>query len=238
VAVIPVSYLVEDFDLYPRTDVDHVNIASLTEAIRAGVTLPPIIAEEGTHRIVDGWHRRRAYLRALGPDATIEVDLRDYASDDELLLAAIQLNAGHGLRLKVIDQRRMAGMCSRRGISIERIALALHVTPEKVEELRVEVINIAPPPAAPPLEIKQVALPDPLPMKRSVQHLQGQTVSWSQGEAIQRAPGTPYGLLVRQLRDAVGQALINREDHGLMAILHELHRELGIYLTTCPPMAA
>src|SRR5688572_13414948 len=58
---IKASELVEDFDLYPRGDVDGTHVLSLVQALEAGVELPPIIACKKTKRIVDGFHRRRAF---------------------------------------------------------------------------------------------------------------------------------------------------------------------------------
>ena len=51
--MVPLSQLVKDYTVYPRKDVFWQNVESLVEALRAGATLPPIIVDRATHRIVD-----------------------------------------------------------------------------------------------------------------------------------------------------------------------------------------
>ena len=57
------AQLVEDFSLYPRSQVDGSHVQRLSEALLAGETLPSIIVDE-SGRIIDGFHRRRAVMRA------------------------------------------------------------------------------------------------------------------------------------------------------------------------------
>jgi hypothetical protein len=55
------SALVIDFSIYPRQAIDDQHVSALAEVLRAGGTLPPIVAECGTLRTVDGMHRIRAH---------------------------------------------------------------------------------------------------------------------------------------------------------------------------------
>ena len=74
------AQLVEDFSLYQRSQVDGSHVQRLSEALLAGETLPPIILDE-SGRIIDGFHRRRAVMRAYGDEAEIEVEVRHYANE-------------------------------------------------------------------------------------------------------------------------------------------------------------
>jgi hypothetical protein len=73
--------LVQDYSLYPRTVTDDAHVARLVEALRAGETFPPVVADKASRRVVDGFHRIKAYIRAEGDEAKCAVEWRDYADD-------------------------------------------------------------------------------------------------------------------------------------------------------------
>lgn len=98
------ALLIEDMTLYPRNDVDEVNIAHLVEALQVGAELPKILIEETTLRIVDGFHRRRAYMRAFGDDVEVTCEVKKYKDDAELFLEAVRLNANHGINMDGYDR--------------------------------------------------------------------------------------------------------------------------------------
>lgn len=139
---VALSSLVEDFDFYPRHAVDSTHVSQIALAVKAGATMPPIVADAKSLRIVDGWHRRRALMRVLGPSAEVKCDLRAYDSDADMLLDAIRLNAGHGRRLDRTDQIRCIKMTEQLGITHETIAVALHVPEERVKLLSVRVVKV------------------------------------------------------------------------------------------------
>lgn len=216
IVALPIAELVEDDAIYPRHVVDDANVARLVRALEAGHVLPPIVAEDVSKRIVDGWHRTRAYYRVLGPTGVADVDLRHYATEADLILDAIELNAGHGRQLDKMDQARCVLLAERAGIELVRIAAALHQPEQVVVKLRLRVADVSPgtPSAVPGTE--QVVL------KRPTLHLAGGHLSDNQAMALASAPGTSYRLLARQLTDAVRFNLANREDATLMADLRML----------------
>lgn len=55
----------------------------LAESLQAGATLPPIVVERETSRVVDGFHRVEAHRRVYGREAMIEVIEKEYASEGE-----------------------------------------------------------------------------------------------------------------------------------------------------------
>src|SRR6266700_122704 len=93
---ISLSELVEDLSIYPRGAVDNVRVDDLCYALDAGNVLPPPLVDRATRKIVDGFHRVRAYRKRLGDDGVIDAELEDFASDAEMLLRSAQLNAVHG----------------------------------------------------------------------------------------------------------------------------------------------
>jgi hypothetical protein len=145
---VPLAQLLEDMSVYPRHTVDDVYVSQLAEALRAGANLPLVVAEASSKRIVDGWHRVRAYRKVLGAEGVIDVDLRTFKDEAELLLAAISMNAAHGRKLDRIDQVRSVLLAQEAGVAAPRIALALNITPARVETLRVRVAFVSGPGAS------------------------------------------------------------------------------------------
>lgn len=243
---LPLAALIEDPSIYPRHAVDGVYVNQLVDALRAGAVLPAPIAEEGTQRLVDGWHRVRASRKVLGAAGVIDIVLKTYEDEQEVILDAIALNAGHGRKLDRMDRVRSVLLAEQAGAPVERIALALHTTPDKVQKLTIR-IAYAPSPgaAAQVLDALEDAtapgrsdLPAPATvrviLKRPLQHLTGVTLSADQAEAAQGQAGTSHLLQVRQLLAALRFDLINPTDVRLRNALAELHAELGDYLQSAP----
>jgi len=131
-----IAELVEDMDFYPRHSVDGAHVLDLMRAIAANETLPPPVADRKSMRIVDGWHRIRAYAKLHGPSVLIDVDLRSYRSDTEILKDAIRLNASHGRKLDQQDRTRSVLLLQRRNVDVKTIAVVLHTTQQRVEQLK------------------------------------------------------------------------------------------------------
>lgn len=221
---VPLASLIEDFSIYPRHAVDDANVASLVNALKSGQTLPPVVAERKSKRIVDGWHRARAYRRVLGPEASIDVELVDYESEEDLLLDSIHRNASHGRQFDAIDQVRAAHLCQERGISLQAIAAVLHVPVERVQKL---TVRLAEAPKSGPGTIPGTAA---VALKRPVTHLAGTKLTKEQVEAHGRAPGTSYLLIITQLEDAMLHDFLNRNDERLMGALRGLQETLDKFL--------
>lgn len=227
---LPIAELVEDMAIYPRHAIDEAHVAILADAIRSGVTLPPLVADRATKRIVDGWHRLRAFRRILGATGTVEVDLRKYASDAELFLDAVALNAAHGRRLDRVDQVRVVMLAERIGITEVRVAAVLHVPAERIPLLRVRVAKLPNGVEGAIPGTRQVAL------KRPLFHLAGQTLSAGQAAVMHTVPGTSYLLIVRQLAEGLTHRMLDPADERLRAALVALYALLGTYLAeTRPP---
>jgi len=213
----PLAQLVEDMAVYPRHAVDDTHVASLVLALNAGAILPPPVVEKKSGRIVDGWHRVRAFRRVLGATGVIDVDERVYAREEDLLLDAVGLNASHGRRLDRIDQVRIIGMLESVGLAEDAIATVLQVPPARVIQLRVRVATVK-------------GHEELVPLKRPALHFAGKELTQDQYVAHQRMAGTSFLLQVRQVTDGLKFNLMNRSDERLMNSLMELQAELHQYL--------
>jgi hypothetical protein len=226
VVSLPLAELVEDMAVYPRHAVDDVHVARLVKALEVGETFPPLVADKKSKRLSDGWHRARAYRRVLGASGVVDVELRDYANEQELLLDAIALNATHGRPLEKMDQVRCVILAENIGVDVPRIASAMRLSVQEVKKLEIHI-------AYAPKESTASTVPGTttLVMKRPVRHLSGTTLTKEQAEAQVSVPGTSYLLLAEQLYDAVTLDMANRNDERLMEKLRELRDALVAYFS-------
>ncbi len=221
-----IAGLVEDMTLYPRHAVDTQHVSQIALAISAGAKLPPIIVDRKSKRIVDGFHRCRGLIRVHGKEADVDVELRDYKNEKEIILDAIALNAHHGRRLDRMDQVRAIVMAESVGATKHAISVALSVPEKQVEILRVRIASVAP--------SSDSAIPHSVPsvmvLKRPVAHLAGKKLTMEQAEAHASMPGTSFALLCNQLIKAMDAELIDPEDETTFAALGELKVALTRYL--------
>lgn len=205
VVIIPASDLVEDDAVYPRGSVDSGHVRDLALALEACEELPPVIADRKTRRIVDGFHRRRAYVRAFGVHARMPVEYRDYPREQDLLKEAIALNADHGLKLNPHDRARSAVMLEKAGVSRPEIAVILRTTQERVAVLTAKVVLV---------KDKETRKETSVPVRPAV--------------ALDRtrAAGFPYGHQTAQMAAQVARdlrsGLVDLETPGLRDVLADL----------------
>ena len=219
---VSISDLVEDYAVYPRRKLDEQHVADLVQALNANATFPPIIAEEKTLRIVDGFHRTRAYRRVLGDSGKVKVEIRAYDTDAELFLDAAALNAGHGRKLARADQIRIAVRASELGLSTEQIAMALSVTAERVEklQLRILVTDVGTSSDGGRLLVSA-------PSKPVARHLEGRQITAEQAEAIDHGPGQRPVRLVHDLTNWLRAGVLDLTDDKLVDALLELAVLIG-----------
>ena len=128
--------LIEDFDLYPRNNVDSHNVRNLVNALASGAELPPIICDRKSKRVTDGFHRRRAYLQFYGEDAEIMVIEKNYRDEAAMFLDAMRMNAGHGAKLDPCDRTHCVIIAERLSIPLDQVAGALQMPIDKLGPLR------------------------------------------------------------------------------------------------------
>lgn len=217
---VALATLVEDFSLYPRNKVNDSHIGDLVRSVQGGAKLPPIVVDAASLRIVDGVHRRRAWLRVLGEEAAATVELRHYANDAELFLDAVALNSVHGQKLDRHDQTRIVLKLREFQISDEMIAVNLHVPVQEVETLSVRVVfsNEG----------------EAVPMKRGLEHLRGQKFTRAQLEAAGSVRSAEAGRLALELSRLLKNDLVNLEDEQIVVRLRELADALDEALKAVP----
>lgn len=130
--------LVLDYDIYPRQDVQSYNVHLMVEALESGTVLPPIIVDKKSKRVVDGFHRVRAYQRLFGPDTEIPCILKGYASDDDMFAEAMALNSTHGRNLTPYDRARCLARSEELKMDPAVVAKALNMTGEALGRLKTE----------------------------------------------------------------------------------------------------
>jgi hypothetical protein len=168
-------------------------------------------------RIVDGWHRVRAYRRVVGDTAAIDVILRTYPSEADLLADAVAQNSTHGRRLDRIDQIRCIDLLSRAGLDTKAISVVLKVPEQKVQTLRVRIA------------VSQKT-GEPIPLKRSFVHLSGMKLSPLQEHAHDVAPGSSLLLTARQLRLQLEARTANPNDQKFVHELRLLRAAIDAWL--------
>jgi hypothetical protein len=210
---IPAVELVEDLSLYPRLQVDDWYVNRLAEALRSGATLPPIVADRTSKRIVDGFHRRRAALRVQGPTAEVDVLFRDYPDERSLYLDALRLNAHHGKRLSTAEEVRAVIRGQELGIEPRVIADTLAVRVEKLEGM---------------LEKKTArgTVEPVVVLKPAYGHLAGEKLTQQQELANKHSGGHQASFYARMLIQLLESGAVDESNQTLMERLRRLHELL------------
>lgn len=226
VTKLPLDELVEDIRLYPRLGVDTTHVSTLCEALRAGATLPPIIVDKRSMSVVDGYHRVRAWRRVNGKDSLIPAEVVDYPDNMAMLIDATRRNAAHGRVLDAQDKVHVVRMMRDAGVAYTTIAEVLQITETAAESYNARVAEVVQRPTYnSTLETKQY-----VPLKASVSHFAGRTMTPEQVEAHKSAPGTSYMLLVRQLQQGLEHGLLDTANTSLLDALSGLREAIDAYM--------
>ena len=211
--------LVEDFDLYPRQQVDGTHLAAMREAYEAGAVLPAIVIDAVSRRITDGFHRRRVLRAAHGDEHVVQVIAREYPNEGAMFLDAVRMNAKHGRNLSPFERRRCIQKCKRFRLRAKAMAQALGMRPETFRAMgegrTAQVID------------RGQSKPTAVILKRTVEHMSGQTLTHQQREANDRLGGMRQTYYVNQVLLLVESDLLDRSDDGLMEAIGKLHGALS-----------
>lgn len=137
---IAIEKLVCDLSLYPRVAIDGMHVEQMRAALRAGATFPPLVICIKTRKVVDGFHRVRAYADEYGEDHEAEVVEKEYPSEKELFLDAIRFNATHGKSMEFLDRAHAIQRAVELGIDKSMVAKSIHV--DKEEFCRLSVVPV------------------------------------------------------------------------------------------------
>lgn len=205
---VPLASLVEDFSIYPRHRVDDAHVSDLVRALEAGHDLPPIIVDAKTMRKVDGFHRSRAVAKHFGPEAMVKVELREYANEAALFMEAVALNSAHGRKLDRQDQTRIVLKMRELNIPDQQIAMTIRVPEPVVQTLSLRIVH---------------APAGPIPVKRGLEHMRGQTMTEEQVAVMESVRSAEAGRLALELIRLLKSGLVDLTDDGTVARLRELH---------------
>jgi len=127
-----ISSLKLNYNLYPRETLDDYHVARMVEALKSGVSLPPVIADKKTKIVIDGFHRIEAHRSLYGEKSEIPVVYKEYTDIKDMFLDAVRINATQG---KVLDQKDLVhcqAIAKSMRIKPDFIASALSVTVENI----------------------------------------------------------------------------------------------------------
>lgn len=200
--------IVLDESLRARSHNNPIHIHDMVEAYEMGVRFPPMVIERQTRRLVDGWHRHEVYS-VIGLTET-EVEPRTYSGEAELFADAIRLNISHGERLTSYDIKNAIARLESLGVTRVAISEIVRVPAPKIEKL---VRGFA-----------QSADGAPLPLKRGLGHLQGQTLTDRQAAAIKHHGGHEATFYARQVVALLEQDLWPRDNPAFHQAMNDLTR--------------
>jgi hypothetical protein len=210
---IPISEVVLDYSIYPRQNLDSGNIRHLVDALAAGDELPPIIICRKTKRVVDGFHRVKAYQRFYGPECSIPVIQKTYDSEAELFLDAVKYNAAHGTRLGVDDRARCCLLGEQLRVPLDRLAGVLHMPEERLREIR-------------EARLASTNTGAPLVLKRTISHMAGRRLTKRQEEVNAKLSGLSATFYLDRVIDLIEARLLRLDDEAIMERLRRLHELL------------
>lgn len=217
---IKVGGLVLDMSFYPRQEVNGQHVGDIVRALRAGAELPDLIVERDTNRVVDGFHRTQAYIKAFGADYKVRCIEKRYQSDRELFLDAIKYNNGHGRPLTTFDRARCAIMAQSLGIDDASVARALCVSEDYVGDIRVDRSAIG-------ADGQTI-----VPIKKTLHPFRGQRLNERQERTNRGASGMHPLFHVNQLIALIESDLIDKTNEDLMAGLQRLAELLAGFVPT------
>lgn len=207
-----ISLLVRDYSLYPRHEVDDYHVREIMEALRAGLTLPPIIADKASLRVIDGFHRIAAYGRLYGSEYVADVVLNDYESDAAMFQDAMEHNTQHGRNLTPYDKARCIARSKELGIEMQTVASALHITQDRLDKMLLERFTVS----------GEV-------LKRTTRHFAGGAITPEQSEFNrQRAGGLDQLFYINQVIGLLDSDSIDWERETVTKALERLKTLLAV----------
>jgi len=198
VTTIKASKVVLDYDLYPRHEVQSYNVNLLVEALNSGAVLPPIIIDKKSKRVIDGFHRVKAYQKKYGPDAEISCIRKEYADENEMFAEAIDANSKHGRNLSSYDRARCLARSEELKMDITVVARALNMTVGTLGRLKTDRFGY--------FQSKPVVL------KRTTAHLAGGELTKEQVDYNEQAGGMPATFFINQLTAMLESESVDWDD--------------------------
>ena len=213
VSKIKASKVVLDYDFYPRQEVSSFNVQSLVEALKAGTVLPPIIVDKASKRVIDGFHRVKAYQKAYGADSMVPCVYKEYPDDAAMFLESMEANSKHGRNLTPFDRARCLGRAEELRLDISVVAKSLNMTVESLGTMKAERLGSF--------------LSDPVVLKRTTAHLAGTDLTAAQVEYNRHAGGMPATFFISQLIQMIESDSVDWSNEKVVDGFRRLYSLLG-----------
>jgi hypothetical protein len=139
---VKVSEVFFDYTIYPRHKLSDYHVNQLMEAKLGGANFPPIVLDQKSKRIIDGFHRATAYKKLYGLDYETKAEFIDCKDEKELVKLSIDYNIKHGLPLSTWDKKRCMQLMASLQIDMIIQQNALMLTKEKYEKLEKDLVEI------------------------------------------------------------------------------------------------
>ena len=210
---VKLNELKQSDDILEIRRVNPVIVSRYRQAVRAGDKFPDIMVQKGTNIIVRGNHRYSAYVEEYGEDHTINVSVKDYKSEAEMIADSVYDNARHGEPLDGIGRRRAIAKLTSLGMDAEKIASLMGVSVKRITELAGFTVL--------------VRGNGYKPVKGGLEHISGQTVSKRQYEEHDNGDRSiPVYAQCEQLIRWIQNGWVDMNDERNTKALERLHNEL------------
>jgi len=206
------------------TTIRHINLPIVSEyrkKYRNGVKFPLLIVQElpdNVNRIVSGNHRLTAMRKEYPDNHLIEVEVREYKNEAEVLRDFAVENASHGMRLDAYTKKKLNNAMSNEGITNEEIAKIFGISVRNVIKLGEGIVQV---------ELKDGTIEE-RPAKRGLETEKPITEEQYK-EEDSKSRGFPVVVQAEQLTRWLRNGFVLRTESN-MKVLKELKKELDAFL--------
>jgi len=129
------------------TNLRHVNpvfVSRYRQAYRNEANMPLIIVQiiDDLYRVVSGNHRATALREEYGEDHEVKVEVKEYASEREVLEDFAKQNASHGNPIDDFTKKKLTKALLDEGCTPESIASLFNVSVKRIEMLGDDIIQV------------------------------------------------------------------------------------------------
>lgn len=188
--------------------------------MKLGIQFPPMLIDGKSKKLIDGFHRIRAYQQALKVDDEVSVIMKDYKDEGEMILDAYSENNKHGFSMSTFDNKK--GLYRLRGLGISEniIQITLGISNIKIKKWDRENVIVI-------VDNEKVTMP----IKKGNEHLYGQEISKEVYEDMdQTYSGWNVTFHVNQILKRINDGTIDKNNEEQNMALAELRDAINIFI--------
>jgi hypothetical protein len=139
---------IKDLYIDPKlTNLRHVNpvfVSRYRQAYRNEANMPLIIVQiiDAMVRVISGNHRATALREEYGEDHEVKVEVKEYASEREVLEDFAKQNATHGNPIDDFTKKKLTKALLDEGCTPENIAVLFNVSVKRIEMLGDDIVQV------------------------------------------------------------------------------------------------